>query len=120
MDRDLRVVRPNGGYNLQEVPGPVGPQVQNLVDVLVAVRHHQRVIDRVLDVLIRDPVLPRRREDLHPYYRIAKISPGARPAGPAPKSRSREAIDELPEGGRCGGAARRASTNACGALSARS
>jgi hypothetical protein len=33
------------------------------------------VIDRVLDVLIRDPVLPPRREDLHSYYRIAKFSP---------------------------------------------
>jgi len=55
VDHDLGSVVSEHGYDLQEVGGAVGPEVENLAVVLLG--GHQRVLDCVFDVGVPDAVL---------------------------------------------------------------
>ncbi len=55
VDHDLGAVSGNG-HNLQEVGGPVGTEVGDRA--VIVLRSDQGMVDRVLDVLVADTVLP--------------------------------------------------------------
>lgn len=63
MDRKLAAVITNKRENLEQLCAAGRPEVKAGVFVLVVNRH--RMFRRVLDVLVGDSVLSRRRMDIH-------------------------------------------------------
>jgi hypothetical protein len=64
MDRELRVLDGHQDNHLQEVAGAVGPDDQPAVRIFARVFDGERMVDGVMDVLVDDAVLSRRRVGL--------------------------------------------------------